>query len=85
MCHHIEACQVSGMYVEEYCKEQNLNPATYYYWRKKLSEVSKTSTGSFIQLQPVQQSSGVEIVFANGVRIHFESLVAVDYLKQLVS
>jgi transposase-like protein len=46
MCHHIEACQVGGMYVEQNCKEQNLNPATYYYWRKKLSEDSKESNES---------------------------------------
>lgn len=82
---HIEACKVSGKNVDQYCKEQNLNPATYYYWRKKLSEVSKSNTGSFIQLQPVRQNSCVEIVFANDVRIYFESLVPVDYIKQLIS
>lgn len=85
MRQHIEACQVSGMYVEQYCKEQNFKPSTYYYWRKKLAEDPKTNTGSFIQLQPVQQSSCVEIVFANGVKICFESLVPVDYIKQLIS
>ena len=85
MRHHITACQVSGQYVERYCKEQNLNPATYYYWRKKLHTSSNTHTGAFIELQPIQQTSCVEIVFANGVRIHFERLVPVDYLKQLVS
>ena len=84
MRQHIESCRISGLYVDQYCKEQDLNPATYYYWRKQLSEVSKINTGSFIQLQPVQQSSCVEIVFANGVKIYFESLVPVDYIKQLI-
>ena len=84
MRQHIEACKTSGLYVEQYCKEQNLNPATYYYWRKKLENVSKTNTGSFIQLQPIQQSSCVEIIFTNGVKIYFESLVPVDYIKQLI-
>lgn len=38
MRQHIAACQVSGMYVDHYCKEQHLKPSTYYYWRKKLLE-----------------------------------------------
>jgi len=84
ICQHIEACQISGLYVEQYCKEQNLHSATYYYWRKKLAQESKTNTGSFIQLQPVQQNSCVEIVFTNGVKIYFESLVPFDYIKQLI-
>ena len=84
MRQHIEACLVSGMCIEEYCKEQNLKPSRYYYWRKKLSGDSKVNTGSFIQLQPISQSSCIEIVFTNGVKIHFENLVPVDYLKQLV-
>lgn len=85
MRQHIAECQVSGLYVEQYCKEHHLKPSTYYYWRKKLSDESKKNTGSFIQLQPVQRNSCVEIVFTNGVKIHFGELVSADYLKQLMS
>jgi transposase-like protein len=84
MRQHIAACLVSGMCIEEYCKEQNLKASGYYYWRKKLQTDSKVNTGSFKQLQPVLQSSCIEIVFTNGVTIHFENLVPVDYLRQLV-
>jgi hypothetical protein len=84
MRQHIAACEVSGKYVEQYCKEQPLKPSTYYYWRKKLADDSKTDTGSFIQLQPVPQSSCVEIVFINGIKINFGSLVPAAYLKQLI-
>jgi hypothetical protein len=84
---HIEACQGSGMYVQEYCKLHNLKPSSYYYWRKKLIGTTKanTNTGSFIQLQPLPSGGCIEVVFANGVKIHFENLVPADYLKQLVS
>jgi len=85
MRQYIAACQVSGVYVEQYCKEQHLKPSTYYYWCKKLVGDSKIDTGSFIQLQPVSQNSSVEIVFASGVKIHFGNLVSATYLKQLVS
>jgi len=85
MRQHMAACQVIGVNVEQYCKEHHLKPSTYYYWRRKLSDDSKKNTGSFIQLQPVPQTSFVEIIFINGVKIHFGNLVPADYLKQLVS
>jgi hypothetical protein len=85
MRQHIAARQLSGVYVDQYCKEQNLKPSAYYYWRKKLSADPKINTGSFIQLQPVSQSGSVEIIFTNGVKIHFDNLVPAAYLKQLVS
>ena len=84
MRQHIEACRESGLAVEQYCKEQNLKPSVYYYWRKKLESDSQIHTGSFIELQPITTTSCVEIVFTNGVKIHFESLVPVHYLKQLI-
>lgn len=85
MRHHIEACKASGLFVEEYCKLHQLKPSVYYYWRKKLLGVSKVDTGAFIQLHaPSVSAGGVEVVFANGVKINFTSLVPIDYLKQLV-
>ena len=84
MRQHIEASKESGLAVEQYCKEQNLKPSVYYYWRKKLESDSQIHTGSFIELQPITTTSCVEIVFTNGVKIHFESLVPVHYLKQLI-
>ena len=66
------------------CKEQHLKTSTYYRL-KKIAFNSKQNTGSFIQLQPVSQSSSIEIVFVNGVKINFTNLIPVDYLKQLVS
>lgn len=85
MHQHIEACRASGKYVEEYCKEHNLKAPTYYYWRKKLTGVAKQKSGSFIEVQAPPASSAVKIVFTNGISMHFESLVAAEYLKQLVS
>ena len=84
MQQHIEHCEGCGVCVKQYCKEKNIQPATYYYWRKKLQKNLDKSGGSFIQLQPVAQSSCIEIVFTNGVKIYFENLVSADYLKQLI-
>ncbi len=85
MRQHMEACKASGMFVEEYCKLHKLKTSIYYYWRKKLLGAAKADTGSFIQLQAPPAVGSVEIVFTNGVRMHFANLVPADYLKQLVS
>jgi hypothetical protein len=84
MRQHIEACKESGLAVHQYCKEQNIKPSVYYYWLKKLEIDPQIHTGSFIELQPITTTSCVEIVFTNGVKIHFENLVPVHYLKQLI-
>jgi hypothetical protein len=41
--------------------------------------------GSFVRVQPIEQSSRIEISLVNGVKIYFENLVPADYLKQLLS
>ena len=77
--------QGGGMYVEEYCKLNQLRPSSYYYWRKKLLGAAKANTGAFIQLHPSAPVGSVEVVFASGVKIYFDNLVPVEYLKQLVN
>jgi uncharacterized protein YPO0396 len=81
---HIAACKESGLQVKQYCKEQKLKRSAYYYWCKKLQTDLLTDTGSFIELQPITTTSCVEIIFSNGVKINFESLVPIHYLKQLI-
>jgi hypothetical protein len=85
MRQHIEACKASGMYVEEYCKLNQVRPSSYYYWRKKILGAAKPNTGAFIRLQPSAPVGSVEVVFASGVKIYFDNLVPVEYLKQLVN
>lgn len=34
----IEDCQASGKTVVSYCKENNVNEKTYYYWLRKIRE-----------------------------------------------
>jgi hypothetical protein len=82
---HIAQCSASGMLVRQYCLEQNIQSSTYYYWLKKLQAPTNNNIGSFVRVQPVEQSSRIEISLPNGVKISFENLVPVDYVKQLVS
>ena len=82
---HVAQCSVGGMQVRQYCLEQNIKPSTYYYWLKKLQGPTDKNRGSFVRVQPIEQSSSIEISLVNGVKICFENLVPADYLKQLLS
>jgi transposase-like protein len=56
---HIAACKASGKSVESYCKEQQLKPSLYYYWRKKLQP---QQPGKFISIAPLLSNAPVSII-----------------------
>lgn len=70
MHQNIAVWLASGLYVEQYCKEQYLKASTYYYFRKKIVVDRKQKRGKFIQLQQTTKSRGIKISFANGIKIY---------------
>ena len=82
MRRHIDQCKSSGQTAAQYCSENNLKRATYYYWHKKLQE--PVGKGSFVQLTDEMKSQDVELIFPSGVVVRFDHLVPVAYLKELV-
>jgi hypothetical protein len=82
MRHHISCCTLSDKTVACYCAEHDLSIATYYYWHQKLKEVKKP--GGFIELHSGTPGSRVEVLVPNGIRICFDQLIPVDYLKEIV-
>ncbi len=82
---HVAQCSTSGMQVRQYCLEQNIKSSTYYYWLNKLQAPANKSIGSFLRIEPIEQTSRIEISLINGVKICFENLVPADYIKQLLS
>jgi hypothetical protein len=81
MQQHIAACKTSGLQVETYCRQHQLKPSLYYYWRKK---IQPQQPGKFISIAPLLSNTPVSIIFTSGHRIIFETLPPVDYLKQLM-
>ena len=77
---HIQRCALSDKTVADYCKDKGLSTATYYYWHQKLKDVKKSI--GFIELHP-GTSSRMEVSLPNGIRIHFDQLVPVSYLKEI--
>lgn len=60
----IEEHQASGLSVSEFCRNNGLSPNRFYYWRKKISELSQTSNGrqTFVPVQvaygDIEKNSG---------------------------
>ena len=78
---HIAACKVSGITVKAYCLQHQLKPSNYYYWQHKLQP---RPAGKFISITPPSATAPVSIIFTNGIRIYFENMPPVDYVKNLV-
>jgi hypothetical protein len=83
MRQHIASCKASGKSVESYCKDEQLKPHNYYYWRKKIEPPQPE--GKFISIAAPLSHSPVSIIFTNGNRICFETMPPADYIKQLMS
>jgi hypothetical protein len=82
---HIALCTASGLQVRQYCLDRNIKSSTYYYWLKKLQAPAIKNVGSFVRVQPIEQSNCIKISLVNGVKICFKNLVPADYLKQLLN
>jgi hypothetical protein len=78
---HLSACKSSDLTVEQYCRQNQLKPSYYYYWRKKLQP---REPGRFVSIAAPASTSVVSIIFTTGHRICFEAMPPVDYLKQLM-
>jgi hypothetical protein len=78
---HLSACKSSGLTVEQYCRQNQLKPSYYYYWRKKLQP---TEPCRFVSIVAPASASVFSIIFTTGHRICFEVMPPVDYLKQLM-
>mgnify|MGYP003412472688 FL=1 len=73
--------QESGKSKKQYCLENGIHQAKFYYWLSRIKEETGSS-GSFI---PIRQSSGkstIEIIYPNGVRLKVEK--ELNLLAQLI-
>ena len=79
---HVKACKTSGITIKDYCLQHQLKPSNYYYWQHKLQP---RPAGKFISITPPPATAPVSIIFTNGIRICFENMPPVDYVKNLVN
>ena len=86
----IEKQANSGLTKIAFFKLNNINPATYYYWFKKINSPKKQSN---LQVLPVavtqprslSASQSVELLLPNGYQLSFEATIEPTYLKHVLT
>ncbi len=81
----------SGLSVQAFCVAENINPATYYYWRKRLqlNENPETSRLIPVCIEKPKHHSGtnlgnLELTYPNGVRISIPQSYELNLIRELV-
>lgn len=83
-CKTIKNHAQSGQSIPVFCRENGLTQASFYQWRKRLSEGSNTSDRIFTAIEVVKPSrKSMEVVLPGGLVLRFDELVPVDYLRQI--
>ena len=87
----MEHQQSSGMNVRAFCLAENINPATYYYWRKrqKLNEHPDSSRLIPVCIEKPKHHSGtnrenLELTYPNGVRLSVPIGCELNLIRELV-
>jgi hypothetical protein len=62
--------QQSGISAERWCKENNLSPHTFSYWKRKLFSKDVLTHSSFKELK-VEEGKAITIEYGN-LRIHLD-------------
>lgn len=86
----IDRQKSSEMSVQEFCRREQLNLATYYYWHQRLRKTKETNKILPVSIQKSELTSGTsigsfEIIYPNGVRLSIPSGCEPGIIRQLVT
>ena len=77
----IEDWQSSGKSKKQYCLENGINEAKFYYWYSRLNRKQDTPLG-FIPIEKPSVAREIEVFYPNGVKLKFNG--ALSLLAQLI-
>jgi len=87
----MEQRQSRGLSVQAFCANENINPATYYYWhqRLRLKESSETPMLVPISIEKPVRGYGInrdnlELTYPNGVRLSVPQSSELSLIRELI-
>lgn len=87
----MERQQTSGLTVQAFCSAENINTATYYYWRKQLRLRENPETSRLIPVciektrpQHEPDKVGFAFTYPNGVRLSVPLGCELSLIRELV-
>lgn len=77
--------EASGLTAVAYCQKHKLPPATFYYWRRKLSQIEQPASERFreIKVLPYTDVPIIHIQFGQDVTVRIEGPVSATYIREL--
>ena len=81
----------SGLNVSAYCARENINPATWYYWRRRLLEQENPESPILVPLRIEKSGTGseeckqaLELAYPNGVRLSIPCGSELNLIRELI-
>jgi len=81
----------SGLSISAFCREQEVSPASFFSWRRKLAAGGREEvSGKFIPIELAPPASlvrqpGFEVALPNGLRIHVPPQFDAGALRALLA
>ncbi len=87
----MEYRQSSGLSVQAFCEAEHINPATYYYWHKRMraNESEESPMLVPVSFKKTGQRSGtasenIELTYPNGVRLSLSGSCELNRIRELI-
>jgi len=88
----MERHQMSGLNIEAFCTEELINPATFYYWRKRLRMHENPEPSLLIPVSinkkalrdSATDSNRIELNYPNGVRLTVSCQNNFSLIRELI-
>lgn len=82
MYHLISEYRGSGQSAKSFCKQKQIKHSTFQYWVQK---EKRSKEAAFVPVKPggTYHSQGIELTYANGVRLHLEHF-DIDQISKLI-
>ena len=86
----IERQQYSGVSVQEFCAQECITKANFYYWRKRLTRKENAEPPVMIPVRLENHrghgadASPIELTYPNGVRISLPGSSSLSLIRSLI-
>jgi hypothetical protein len=83
----IKTCRESGRSNKEFCKQQNISEAVFYYWQKKYRETLPITRDGFVPLkieQALNCTNEIEICYPNGVHVKLQQGFDMSVIRSFI-
>lgn len=83
----IKSCKESGMSNKDFCRQNGIGQAMFYYWQKKLQESKQALPTGFIPVKVKDEFSfanPIEIAYPNGVKLRLAQGTDLSVVRVLI-